>query len=58
MTTLLALPPTAAKDSAAPVSSKTVPAYAHSLRRGRPGASRAAAASSLQSPRMERRYVG
>ena len=50
--------PDAACDSAAPVSVKNMPAYAHSFTRGQTGARIATAPSSSHVPRIVAKYVG
>ena len=54
---LTSSPPTA-RDAAAPVMLKKIPAYAHSLRRGSRGASKAIPASTSQIPRILAKYTG
>jgi hypothetical protein len=55
---LLTASPAAACDSAAPLSAKNIPAYAHSFTRGSSGATIAVAPSSSHVPRIVANYVG
>ena len=48
----------AAREAAAPVRSKIIPAYAHSFKRGRRGATTAIAPRTFHVPKMVRKYAG
>src|SRR5262249_17544465 len=50
--------PRTACDAAAALSSKTIPAYAHSLRRSTPGTTNVIAPGIFQSPRIVSTYTG
>src|SRR5438094_6037716 len=50
--------PLATLDAAAPVILMKVPAYAHSLSRGKPGTSKAIAPSGFHTPRILSKYAG